>query len=65
LLQRKADIICKCFRKIENYEEMIQSLVGLLQLQDGSPEEKIKRKQFALYNFEILSEYHLEQEHIV
>ena len=34
-------------------------------LQDGSPEEKIKRKQFALYNFEILSEYHLEQEHIV
>ena len=51
--------------KIENYEEMIQSLVGLLQLQDGSPEEKIKRKQFALYNFEILSEYHLEQEHIV
>jgi hypothetical protein len=32
---------------------------------DGSPEENMKRKQFALYNFEILSEYHLEQEHIV
>jgi hypothetical protein len=23
LLERKADIICKCFRKLENYEEMI------------------------------------------
>jgi len=30
LLNRKADIICKCFRKLETYPEMIQNLVGLL-----------------------------------
>lgn len=39
--------------------------MSILQLADGSPEEQVKRKQFALYSFEILSEYHLEQEHIV
>ena len=65
LLQRKADIICKCFRKLETYEEMIQNLVALLKMTDGSPKENVARKQFAMYNFEILSEYHLSQEVIV
>lgn len=65
LLRRKADIICKCYKKAENYEEMIQNLVSLLKWDQGSKEEIVKRKQFAMYNFEILSEYHLSQEHIV
>ena len=44
---------------------MITNLVALLQSTDGSAEENVKRKQFAMYNFEILSEYHLSQDHIV
>lgn len=44
---------------------MIANLVSLLQVVDGTPEENVKRKQFAMYNFEILSEYHLSQELIV
>ena len=65
LLNRKADIICKCFKKMEKYDEMIQNLVTILKDNEGTPEEKVKRKRFAMYNFEILSEYHLSQEHIV
>ena len=30
LLNRKADIICKCYKKTENYDEMIGNLVTLL-----------------------------------
>jgi len=37
----------------------------LLQATGGTREENVKRKQFAMYNFEILAEYHLSQEHIV
>jgi len=44
---------------------MIANLVELLKINDGSPEEVVKRKQFAMYNFEILAEYHLSQELIV
>ena len=44
---------------------MIQNLVQMLQNTEGTPEENIKRKQFAMYNFEILAEYHLSQELIV
>jgi hypothetical protein len=65
MLRRKADIICKCFRKLENYQEMIQNLVALLKATDGEREEVVRRKQFAMYNFEVLSEYHLSQELIV
>jgi len=38
---------------------MIQNLVALLKMTDGTPQENVARKQFAMYNFEILSEYHL------
>ena len=44
---------------------MIQNLVALLKSTDGTKEENVRRKQFAMYNFEVLSEYHLSQEHIV
>jgi len=44
---------------------MIQNLVNLLKNNEGSREEVVKRKQFAMYNFEILSEYHLSQDLIV
>lgn len=43
---------------------MIGSLVAVLK-STGTGDENVKRKQFAMYNFEILSEYHLSQEHIV
>jgi hypothetical protein len=39
--------------------------VALLKQTDGSPEAVAKRRVFALYNFEILSEYHLSQDLIV
>lgn len=44
---------------------MIQNLVQLLRMNEGSEQEVVKRKQFAMYNFEILAEYHLSQELIV
>ena len=65
LLQRKADIICKCYKKLEIYPEMIQNLVTILKSKEGSATEIVKRKQFAMYNFEILSEFHLSQELLV
>lgn len=65
VLRKKAEIICKCFKKLETYEEMIQNLVSLLKATDGDQAELVKKKQFAMYNFEILSEYHLSQELIV
>ena len=65
MLERKAEIICKCYKKLDNYGEMIQNLVQLLRMNEGSEQEVVKRKQFAMYNFEILAEYHLSQELIV
>ena len=44
---------------------MIGSLAAVLKSTDATGEENVKRKSFAMYNFEILSEYHLSQEHIV
>jgi hypothetical protein len=44
---------------------MIQDLTSLLAATGGEAEEQAKRKQFAMYNFEILAEYHLSQELIV
>ena len=65
MLERKAEIICKCYKKLDNYGEMIQNLVQLLRMNEGSEQEVVKRKQFSMYNFEILAEYHLSQELIV
>lgn len=44
ILKRKADIICKCYRKLDSYPEMIQNLVALLKQTEGSPEELVKKK---------------------
>lgn len=66
LLEKKAEIICKCYKKLDTYPEMIQNLVATLRIQDQvSDAEKIKRKQFAMYNFELISEFHLTQELLV
>lgn len=66
MLKRKADIICKCFSKLENrYGELIKNLVDAMKAPSTTPEEDVKRKVFALYNFEVLAEYHLSQELIV
>lgn len=40
-------------------------MTALLAATGGEPAEHVKRKQFAMYNFEILAEYHLSQELIV
>ena len=40
-------------------------MISLLAATGGEPAEQAKRKQFAMYNFEILAEYHLSQELIV
>jgi hypothetical protein len=60
LLKRKAEIICSCYREMQNYPELISQLVALLQSQQG-PEGEIK-KVYAMYIFELLAEYHLPQE---
>jgi intracellular sulfur oxidation DsrE/DsrF family protein len=62
MLKRRADVICKIYSKLENkYPEMIQNLVALMK-EPVSTEIDVKRKTFALYNFEVLAEYHLPQE---
>jgi len=30
LLEKKAEIICKCFKRLDTYPEMIQNLVAIL-----------------------------------
>ena len=55
-LSRKADLICGCYKKSKKFDELIQILVKLLKSTDGTPEEKVKRKNFALYSFELLGE---------
>ena len=64
-LKKKADIIASCYREIENYPELIQQLVQVLQSQDGTPEQLGIKKVYAMYIFELLAEYHLPQEQIV
>ncbi len=62
LLKKKADIICACYREIENYPELIQQLVQVMQSQDGTPEQLAIKKVYAMYLFELLAEYHLPQD---
>ena len=64
-LKKKADIITACYREIENYPELIQQLVLVLQSQEGTPEQLGIKKVYAMYIFELLAEYHLPQEQIV
>ena len=58
-LKKKAEIICSCSREIQNYPELIASLVGVLQSQDGTPEQISVKKVYAMFIFELLAEYHL------
>jgi hypothetical protein len=64
-LRRKAEIICKLCKKDESYPEIVQFICQLAQSPSSSEEHIVKGKQFAMYAFELLSEYHLPQEQIV
>ncbi len=65
VLKKKAEIVCACYREIENYPELIQQLVTVLQSQEGTQEQISARKEYAMYIFELLAEYHLPQDQIV
>ena len=65
LLRRKAEIICKLHKKEESYGELVQQLSQLAGQPASAEESVVKGKQFAMYMFELLSEYHLPQEQIV
>ena len=39
-------------------------MAKLLKSKDGTPDENLKRKRFAMYSFETISEFHLSQEQI-
>jgi hypothetical protein len=54
LLRRKAEIICSCYKDIQNYQELILQLVGVLK-QKSVPASK----EYAMHIFELLAEYHL------
>ena len=59
LLRRKAEIICKLHKKEESYGELVQNLSQLAGKPASNDEATIKGKEFAMYVFELLSEYHL------
>lgn len=61
-LKLKAEVICKCQNRLNGLKALINDLATLLKWTEGPPEELLKRKQFALYSFEVLSEYHLSQD---
>ena len=65
ILRRKAEIICKIHKKQENYAELIVKLQGLAAQPASSDEVVLKSKEFAMFMFELLAEYHLPQELIV
>ena len=59
LLRRKAEIICKLHKKESSYAELVQQLSLLAGKPASADEATIKGKEFAMYVFELLSEYHL------
>lgn len=65
LLRRKAEIICKLHKKEESYGELVQQMGQLAGQEASNADSIVKGKQFAMYMFELLSEYHLPQEQIV
>lgn len=58
-LKKKAEIICSCYREIENYPELIVQLAQILQSSEGSSDQLVIKKVYSMYIFEILAEYHL------
>jgi hypothetical protein len=65
LLRRKAEIVCKIHKKQGNYAELIAKLQGLASQPASTADDIIKSKEFAMYMFELLAEYHLPQDLIV
>jgi len=65
ILRRKAEIICKCHKQEESYGELVVQMSALAGQAASSDDSVNKGKRFAMYMFELLSEYHLPQEQIV
>lgn len=65
LLRRKAEIFCKIHKKEGAYGELITKLQGLASQPSSADEVVVKSKEFAMYMFELLAEYHLPQDLIV
>ena len=65
LLRRKAEIVCKIHKKEGNYANLLQKLQLMSTQYTGANEIGVKSKEFAMYMFELLAEYHLPQELIV
>lgn len=59
LLRRKAEIVCKIHKKENAYAELITKLQCLASQPISSDEVVVKSKEFAMYMFELLAEYHL------
>ena len=57
LLKKKAELLCACYRELQNFPELISQLVTVLQSASGSD-----MKEYAMYIFELLAEYHLPQD---
>lgn len=68
LLRRKAEVVCKLYKKSANYGELIQMLQSWAsgnQVPGSADDAVSKAKVTAMYMFELLAEYHLPQELIV
>jgi hypothetical protein len=65
LLQRKADLICKCCMKLNSFDKIVVNLANLLKNTESTLEVSVKQKQFAIYNFNILTQYYLPQDIMV
>jgi hypothetical protein len=64
-LRRKAEILCKIHKKLGTYTDLITKLQSLTIQPSSADESVLKSKEFAMYMFELLAEYHLPQELIV
>ena len=58
-LRRKAEILCKIHKKLGTYAELIAKLQGLAAQPASADELVLKSKEFAMYMFELLAEFHL------
>lgn len=64
ILKKKAEVIGKCCKKMDNYGELIPQLVQMFNSQEGGEDVIVTRKIYTMYMFELLAEYHLPQEQL-
>ena len=62
-LRRKGEILCKVYKHLNNYPELVQSLMSLVQSE--GKEGSCSQYEFAMFMFEQLAEFHLPQNLII